>query len=284
MSFSLPPCLVGTSRVRPANRAHFAAFLDSFPPSERGTLLTEGGSWLWEMLRANDRQEKWDVCALVPHVAGYVREATDYGMFGAGWRRLRRIAPSSYPRLGLQGVRHALGVVRRDFTTLLMLLLEVEMASFRRVRPPFVFLHPQMTDLLVAMDNRRAVERALKKIRSASGADPGLATNNLGTLLQRLNEWGVEAPAVLAPVSPYGYGMRPSREACEEGLRLYRGQLVATSEAGFDEQVAAYWKSLGVVSAVYDVPEPNVDEWQAWRSWTLAAPPRPVGVPASHRD
>src|SRR5205823_6522872 len=137
-------------------------------------------------------------------------------MFGAGWRRLRRISPLSYPRLGFQGLLNARGVLRNDFTTLLMLLLEMEMASFRRVRPPVVFLHPQITDLMLAMDNGRAVEKALGKIRRGLGAEPGLATNNLGTLLPRLQRWGVEAPVVLSPLNSQGYGMRPSREDCED--------------------------------------------------------------------
>jgi hypothetical protein len=89
--------------------------------------------------------------------------------------------------------------------------------------------------------------------------------------LPRLKRWGIEAPALLAPVTPLGYGMRPSREACEEALRSFKGRLIATCESAYDESVAAYWKSFGVVSVVYDVPEPKLDEWQAWRSWTLLA-------------
>src|SRR5262249_44934289 len=149
MTTSLPPCLIGTTRVAAGARSGFGKFLDEARAGGHGTLLTEGGAWVWEALRAEGRQADWDVWALIPHVAGYGREATDYGMVGAGWRRLRRMGPAAWFRLGLQGMLNAGGVLRRDFPTLLSLLLELERANFRRVRPPVVFLHAQITDLLL---------------------------------------------------------------------------------------------------------------------------------------
>jgi hypothetical protein len=267
MSYQVPQSLIGTSRVSPQARTGFGEFLDGVAEGGRGTLLTDGSSWVWETLRANGRRHHWDVCALVPNVAVYVREATDYGMFGAGWRRLRRMNPLSWLRLGFQGLFNARGVLRRDFPTLLTLLLELEMANFRRFRPPVVFLHPQMTDLLLAMDHGKALERAIRKIRRGFGAQPGLATNNLGTLLPRLLTWELEVPYVLSPVHPRGYGMRPGREACEEALREYSGKLVASPEAPLTDPVTAYWQEQGVAAAVYDVAEPNVAGWREWSAW-----------------
>lgn len=276
MSLALPLCMVGTTRVRPANRAAFGAFLDAAWDG-RGMLLTEGSSWVWDVLRSGDRLQRWEVCALVPHVAGYVREATDHGLFGAAVRRVRRIPFFAGLRLGVQGLFNVRGVLRRDFTTLLRLLLAMETASFRRVRPPVVFLHPQMTDLLLALDNGRAVGAALAQIRRG-GAVPGLATNNLGHLLPRLQAWGIDVPCVLAPMHPDGYGMRPDRPACEAALETFSGQLVTTVESPCDDRVAAYWQARRVTAAVYDVPEPNLEEWQACRSWVTRAGRAPVAA------
>src|SRR5262245_54800829 len=153
MTDELRPCVIGTTRVASGARAGFGAFLDG---AGRGALLTEGGTWVWEVLGVNGRRQRWDIWALVPHVAGYVREATDYGLAGAGWRRLRRMSPLARVRLCWQGLRNFRGVLRRDFPTLLDLLLELEMANFRRARPPVVFLHAQVTDLLLALDHGAA--------------------------------------------------------------------------------------------------------------------------------
>src|SRR5262245_30634506 len=141
MAHQLPHSLIGTTRVGPAARACFGDFLDAAAADRQGALLTEGRAWVWDTLRS--RGHTFDILALVPDVASYAREATDYGMFGAGWRRLRRLGLISLMRLGIQGFCRIGGVRRRDFPTLLTLLLEMELANFRRARPPLVFLHAQ---------------------------------------------------------------------------------------------------------------------------------------------
>jgi hypothetical protein len=280
MSNALPTTVIGTTRIRPEARAGFGAFLDGVAAAGRGTLLTDGSSWVWETLRAGQRRGGWDVWAVVPNVAVYVREATDYGMFGAGWRRLRRMNPLSWLRLGFQGLFNARGVLRRDFPTLLGLLLELEMANFRRFRPAVVFLHPQMTDLLLAMDHGQALAKALRRIRRGFGAEPGLATNNLGTLLPRLQAWGQEVPYLLTPIHPRGYGMRASRGACETALGRYHGQVVAAVETPLDDGVAAYWQEQKVAAAVYDADEPSLTEWRRWMAWPTVEKRKPVGEPS----
>jgi hypothetical protein len=267
MVYGLPHSLIGTMHLQRTARAGFGDFLDAIAERGCNTLLTEGSSWIWPTLREKERRRSWDIWALVPHVAGYVREATDYGLVGAGWRRLRRLHPLSWGRLGVQGIRNLGGVLRRDFPTLLTLLLEMEMANFRRVRPPVVILHPQITDLLLAMDHAAALEHAVLRIRRGFGAEPGLATNNLGTLLPRLQAWGWDVPYLLTPMHPCGLGMRPSREACEQSLRTFQGRIIATLETGLERNIAAYWQDQGVASALYDVPEPICAEWESWKNW-----------------
>jgi hypothetical protein len=283
MANELPHSLLGTMRVHPAARDRFGDFLDAAAGQGRSTLLTEGGAWIWETLKTNGRLHNWDICALIPHVAGYVREATDYGMIGAGWRRLRRLNLNSFGRLCIEGLRNVGGLLRRDFPTLLTLLLEMEMGSFRRVDPPVVFLHAQITDLLLAMDHGTALQRAIERIRRGFRALPGLATNNLGTLLPRLRSWGLEVPYVLTPVHPRGYGMRPSRQMCEENLRGFSGRVVATVETSLEPSIAAYWRDQNVAGTVYDVPEPDPGQWKLWQAWQRPQNGRPgADQPAGH--
>lgn len=271
MSRLLPSAIVGTTRIRPEERTTFGDFLDAAVTEKKGTLLTDGSSWLWEALRTNGRATQWEIWGQVPNVAGYVREATDYGMFGAGWRRLRRMSPLSWFRLGFQGMCNVRGVLRKDFPTLLVLLLELEMANFRRVRPRVVFLHPQITDLLLAMDHGAALEKAVRRIRKGFGAEPGLSTSNAGTLLPRLKSWGIEIPYVLTGVHPRGFGMRPNREQCEEAIGEFSGSLLATTDSSLTDDIATYWRETGVASAVYDVSSPSLKEWTSrWMTWHRA--------------
>jgi hypothetical protein len=280
MSFVIPHTVVGATRTAPEARAGFGGFLDQAADGTPGALVADGSTWVWDALGANGRRQSWDVLAMVPNVAGYVREATDYGMFGAGWRRFRRMNPLSWFGLGFQCMLNARGVLRRDFPTLLKLLLELEMANFRRFRPRVVFLHPQMTDLLLGMDHAKAMENAIRKIRRGFRAEAGLATNNLGVLLPRLRAWGLEVDFVLSSIHPRGYGMRPSREQCEEALTGFQGKLVATLNTPYGNHVAAYWRELDVASAVYESVGPTLAEWRQWQGWPDAEQP---AAPARHK-
>src|SRR5207245_1295723 len=110
MSCELAHTVLGTTRLRSAARPGFGDFLDAAAGQGRNTLLTEGGTWFWEIMRANGRRQRWDVWGVIPHVAGYVREATDYGMLGAGWHRLRQMHPLCWAPLCIRGLRHLRGV------------------------------------------------------------------------------------------------------------------------------------------------------------------------------
>jgi len=72
------------------------------------------------------------VCPIIPNVIGYVREATDCGIVGAAQRRIQQMALLDLVKIGVRCALKAPGVLKRDFNTLLSILLEVELASFKR--------------------------------------------------------------------------------------------------------------------------------------------------------
>src|SRR5262249_54254914 len=100
------------------------------------------------LLRALDltrAQCDLQVYPVIPNVLGYVRDATDHGMVGAGIKHLRKLSVADLLGIAVRGVTSLSRVAARDFPTLLSLLIEVEMAAFRRFRPSLVLLHTQMT-------------------------------------------------------------------------------------------------------------------------------------------
>src|SRR5580704_18208173 len=126
------------------------------------------------------------VYPIIPNVVGYVREATDYGLVGAARRRVQQMALVVLLKIGVRGALNAPGVLKRDFNTLMSILFEVELASFKSLQPRVVFLHPQLTDLALAFGNRRLFELYVRVMRKRFHTEPGLATNNLGWLLPKL--------------------------------------------------------------------------------------------------
>lgn len=66
-----------------------------------------------------------------------------------------------------------------------------------------------VTDLALAAGNARALERLVRWGRARFGGLAGFETRNLGTLLARLYEWGVDPDFVIGGVNPRGFVMRP---------------------------------------------------------------------------
>jgi len=66
-----------------------------------------------------------------------------------------------------------------------------------------------VTDLALAAGNARALERLLRWGRARFGGLAGFETRNLGTLLVRLHEWGLEPDFTIGAVNPRGFTMRP---------------------------------------------------------------------------
>ena len=75
------------------------------------------------------------VLPIIPNVPDYVREATEFGMAGAGLRRLGRVGILGFLRASIVGASHPFKVLRKDFATLMSILFELEMAEFSRFFP-----------------------------------------------------------------------------------------------------------------------------------------------------
>ncbi|MFW6287012.1 MAG: hypothetical protein ACOC29_03625, partial [Candidatus Sumerlaeota bacterium] len=131
------------------------------------------------------------VLPIIPNVPGYVREATEYGLVGAGLRRLLRVGPMGFFRAGLVAARHPLKVLKKDFPTMLKALYEIEMGEFGRLKPPAVFLHHQMTDLFLSFQNREFFADYERIMRLDFKTRPAHATSNFAALAQKLEEWDI---------------------------------------------------------------------------------------------
>jgi len=184
------------------------------------------------------------VYPIIPNVIGYVREATDYGLVGAARRRLRQMALVDLLKIGVRGSLKAPGVLKRDFNTLMSILFDVELASFKSLAPRVVFLHPQITDLALAFGNRALFELYSNVMRNRLHAEPGLATNNLGWLLPKLKEWKLAIPLVLTPFNPGGFLMKPSQADCESLLASTQSFVIADKVDAKEDPQPGTWDYL----------------------------------------
>ncbi len=178
------------------------------------SVLAVGEARLLEALGRRRTDELPVPLPLVPNLRGFMRDAVEYGMVGAGVRRLWRGGLTSLFGLSLRGLSQFGPIVKGDFPTRVRMFIDLELAAFSKQDPPLVFLQAQMTDLAVAANNPRIIEAFQAAVRDRTTAQIGLTTANFGRLASSLKTWGVEVAAIIAPWDSGGSGMRPNMESC----------------------------------------------------------------------
>lgn len=221
-------------------------------------IITTGEAALMQPLKVAQQRHGTQVCPILPNIPNYLREARNYGLVGAGVRLLQRLGVPSFVRLGCYNSTQVLKALQRDFNTMMSILFDVEMAEFRRVNPPVVFLDGQITDLCLAFGNKDLLVRFAETIRGRYKAEPGLVTHNLGTLVPALRHWDVPIQLVIAPFNREGFAMKPDRVTCESLLQEKKFTFIAdriSVDARPDADTYEYLREHGVCSAVLDATE-----------------------------
>ena len=200
--------------------------------------------------REEIRRKDFGIYPVVPNVTEYVRDIS-HGFMYTGLKRLRRLSPTYLLRIVARAIAHPGGVLSRDLRVLFPLMLEMELARFASYRPRFVFLHAQMTDLLLATRARELFAVYSQIVRSQYDAEPALETNNYYALANALVDWGLKFGVLAAPLNPKGYRMKPSKMDYE--------QLLAASETAFFARDITAGGSIPASLAIEYVKQKYVD-------------------------
>jgi hypothetical protein len=164
---------------------------------------------------SRELRDAWSFYPLLPYITKYVRQANEKGMVNlvldqlkqAGWTQM----------LGILA-RGGLGALTKDYRHILSTLIGLELAPFQDLNLKAVFLHDVLTDLALALDIPEVLELHATEVQKRFGARAGYATKNLPLLVERFQRYGFERPLVLVQINKIGFGMNPSREACERAL------------------------------------------------------------------
>jgi len=104
----------------------------------RGVVLV-GEPRLYEALGRHASAQLPAPLPIVPNMQGFMREAVEYGMVGAGLRRAWRVGPLALVGLGVRRIAEVPALARREFPAMLQVFIELELADFTRYDPPVVF-------------------------------------------------------------------------------------------------------------------------------------------------
>lgn len=156
----------------------------------------------------------------IPYPHKYANIVAEKGMVGA----LNEILFS-------EGAGSALGKIARggmalatlDAIRLMKLLIDQEMAIFKGLDIRVVFLQNIVTDLVLGYDQGAVFGEYCEHIRKKYNALPGLITQNMPMLRDKLIGWGIRDVVICASVNKIGYLMSPDVPAYEAALAANDG-------------------------------------------------------------
>jgi hypothetical protein len=159
----------------------------------------------------------------MPYAHKYADAVTENGMLGA----VRKFLPE-------EGILNAMmrggaSLARKDVEGLITLLVDAEMAMFRGVKTPVIWLQNVVVDLLLGLGFDDAFSIFAKHVKKRYNAEPGFITMNLPMLLKTLDRVGVENPIVCSNINKLGFRMSGGIEGYHEVLENHRFRAVAMS-------------------------------------------------------
>jgi hypothetical protein len=140
---------------------------------------------------------------------------------------------------------------------LLPLLIELETSRLPRGELAGVVVSADVSDAALATGNARLFARAVDFVHRRHGVPIGFETRNLGVMIERLHEWGVEPDFVVGPINPVGFGMKPNapetlRALTDRGIPVLASELRAGGRIELSEGVR-YAREHGAYGLAPDI-------------------------------
>jgi hypothetical protein len=123
-------------------------------------------------------------------------------------------------------------VLGKDAVKLMQMLVDVELKSFRDLPLKAIFIQNIVTDLLLGYEVKDLFYEYCQYIRKKYKTLPGLITQNMPHLLEKLNQWGIKDVVVCSSFNKIGYLMSPDVNSyvdCSKNNNPDNYQLIAMS-------------------------------------------------------
>jgi hypothetical protein len=104
-------------------------------------------------------------------------------------------------------------VIGKDAIQLMQMLIDVEMKMFKGLNVKTIFLQNIITDLILGYDVKEIFIEYCNYIRKKYKVLPGLITQNMPILKEKLELWGIEEVVICTSFNKIGYLMSPSLDA-----------------------------------------------------------------------
>jgi len=165
----------------------------------------------------------------VPYVVGYVKKMNENGVMGL---MSDVIGQKGILGAGGMALKGATSFLKKDYLSIAMSVLELEVSPFTDVNIKALLLHNVFTDLLLSLGVSDAFTTYQDYVKDDLGFPFGFDTLNFSLLSSRLKEWNIKPSYVMTPVNPEGFDMNPNKSAVEESMSNFNSNIIAMNVLG----------------------------------------------------
>ncbi|ETX01441.1 MAG: hypothetical protein ETSY1_07405 [Candidatus Entotheonella factor] len=174
-------------------------------------------------MRANPaKYAHYSIYPCMPYAYKYANAMTELGVVGA----LRQFALKDLFSMALRGSRT---LVTRNFTELILMLIDAEMNMFKQLNTEVIFIQNITVDLLLGLGMREPFIEFARHVDKKYGAEPAFQSMNLPMLLQALDECDIKNPIVCSSINKIGFRMSGGIRVYENLLREKKCRPIAMS-------------------------------------------------------
>lgn len=158
----------------------------------------------------------------MPYAYKYANAITELGVVGA----LRQFAIKDLLSMALRGSRT---IVTRNFTELILMLIDAEMNMFKQLNTEIIFIQNITVDLMLGLGMREPFIEFARHVDKKYDAEPAFQSMNLPMLLQALDECDIKNPIICSSINKIGFRMCGGIQAYENLLREKKCRPIAMS-------------------------------------------------------
>ena len=173
-----------------------------------------------KVIRDNPKYKDFKIYPCMPYAHKYANAVTELGIMGT----IKQYVPGNIFSTVAKG---GLAFVKKDFISMMELMIDAELKMFKGISTPVVFLQNVITDMLLGLGMTDFLVGFYNHIKEKHGAEAGFITMNLPLLLDTLEAAGIKNPIVCASINKAGFRMSGSVEAYEKVIAQKRCRLIA---------------------------------------------------------
>lgn len=158
----------------------------------------------------------------MPYAHKYANMVSELGVMGT----LRELTPGGITEALVRGARSTL---RRDLGQLMRMLVDAEMAAFRDVATPVIFLQNVVADLMLGLGMVDMFGEFARYVEERYQAEAGFFTMNLPAMVDTLHAADIENPIICCNYNKIGFRMSGGVERYDRTLEEKQFRCIAMS-------------------------------------------------------